>query len=268
MKPLIYYLYYLKIVLLRIFYLAYNYVFDIKPKKQLTIKDRDSEYSEKRKKRFNKVINNNEINFNSNIDKSFYIKGEYDEIMQQENRLEKEWKKRMLIESTPRGNIIMYYDAYKLGFAYYSDENVISYEVLNSCAMKYVEVFRCLDFFLDERIMEDKILPLKMIHFKEDEVVAKKEDTKQFLSSNPVFAKLKPKNTEKPKQANDKSKEDKEEGKEKEPEKMMNKFISLGKIQNMSVIQTVPKTKGLGSFKSPLLEKLKFSDFKKMMNMS
>lgn len=268
MKPLIYYLYYLKIVLLRIFYLAYNYVFDIKPKKQLTTKDRDSDFAERHKERFNKVLKNNNIDFNSNIDKSFYVKEEYDEIMQQENELEKQWRKRMMIETTPRGNIIMYYDAYKLGFAYYSDENVISYEVLNSCAMKYVEVFRCLDFFLDERIMEDKILPLKMIHFKEDEVVAKKEDTKQFLSSNPVFAKLKPKNTEKPKQANDKSKEDKEESKENEPEKMMNKFISLGKIQNMSVIQTVPKTKGLGSFKSPLLEKLKFSDFKKMMNMS
>tara|TARA_Y100000022_G_scaffold50715_3_gene43021 strand:- start:4123 stop:4848 length:726 start_codon:yes stop_codon:yes gene_type:complete len=241
-------------------------VFDIKPKKQLTIKDRDSEYSEKRKKRFNKVIDNNEVNFNSNIDKTFYIKGEYDEIMQQENRLEKEWKKRMLIESTPRGNIIMYFDAYKLGFAYYSDENVIPYDVLNGCAMKYVEMFRCLDFFLDERIMEDRTLPIKTIHYKE-EVVAKKEDTKQFRSSNPVFAKLKPKNTE-TKQANDKSKEDKEESKENEPEKMMNKFISLGKIHNMSVIQTVPKTKGLGSFKSPILEKLKFSDFKKMLNMS
>lgn len=264
MKPLIYYLYYLKIVLIRIFYLVYNYVFDIKPKKQLTIKDRDNEFAERYKERFNKVLQNNTVNFNSNIDKSFYVKEEYDVIMQQENELEKQWKRRMIIETTPRGNIVMYYDAYKLGFAYYSDENVISYEVLNSCAMKYVEVFRCLDFFLDERIMEDKILPLKMIHFKEDEVIAKKEDTKQFLSSNPVFAKLKPKNTEKPKQ----SKEDKEGTKDNEPEKMMNKFISLGKIQNMSVIQTVPKQKGLGSFKSPVLEKLKFSDFKKLFNTS
>ena len=31
------------------------------------------------------------------------------------------------------------------------------------------------------------------------------------------------------------------------------------------LLQTLPKKKGLGNFKSPVLEKLKFSDFKKMV---
>ena len=260
MNVLLYYVYYLKMILFRVFYLIYNYVFDSHKETVLTIKDKEKLFHRAQKERFGKVLMNKDINYNSNIVKSFYVKSEYDEIMQQENDLEKTWKTRMLFQSTPQGNIAMYYDAYKLGFAYYSDAGVVSYDVLNSCAMKYVEVYRCLDFFMDEYVMKEEIMPIKQIHFKE-EVVEKKEP-KKFSVSNPVFAKFKQKPIENSK--NDKDKDKKEVG-EKEPERLMNKFISLGKMNNMKLLQTLPKKKGLGKFKSPVLEKLKFSDFKKMM---
>lgn len=260
MKSLLYYVYYLKIILWRIFYLCYNYVLyvlNIKEEKILTIKDREKVYSENQKDRFKKIFSNEQVDYNSNIEKSFYVKDEYDDIMKEENTLEKKWKMRMLFQTTPQGNIMMYYDAYKLGFAYYSDESVVSYDVLNSCAMKYVEVYRCLDFFMDEYVMKDKIMPLKEIHFKDE--VNDNEDKKKFSVSNTVFAKLK-KNT---KEKDEKSKDEKSKD-EKEPERLMNKFISLGKMNNMKLIQTVSNKKGLGKFKSPVLEKLKFSDFKSM----
>jgi len=265
MRSLLYYVYYLRIILWRIFYLCYNYVLyvlNIKEEKVLTIKDREKVYSENQKDRFNKILSNEKVNYNCNIEKPFYIKDEYDDIMKEENTLEKKWKTRMLFQTTPQGNIMMYYDAYKLGFAYYSDESVVSYDVLNSCAMKYVEIYRCLDFFMDEYVMKDKLMPLKDIHFKEE--VNDNEEKKKFSVSNNVFAKLK-KNTkekeEKSKQEKSKQEKSKEEN---EPERLMNKFICLGKINNMKLIQTVSNKKGLVRFKSPILEKLKFSDFKKM----
>ncbi len=260
MRSLLYYVYYLKIILWRIFYLCYNYVLyvlNIKEEKVLTVKDLEKVYSKNQKDRFNKILSNEIVNYNSNIEKSFYVKHEYDDIMKQENTLEKKWKMRMLFQTTPQGNIMMYYDAYKLGFAYYSDESVVSYDVLNSCAMKYVEVYRCLDFFMDEHVMKDNIMPLKDIHFKEE--VNDNKEKKKFSVSNTVFAKFK-KNT---KEKENKSKDEKP-NEEKEPERLMNKFISLGKMNNMKLIQTVSNKKGLGKFKSPVLEKLKFSDFKKM----
>lgn len=63
---------------------------------------------------------------------------------------EKMWKSRVLIESTPRGNIIMFYDTFNEGFRYFIDTSGIPYKLLNAVAMKYVVIFRCRDFFLDE----------------------------------------------------------------------------------------------------------------------
>ena len=91
--------------------------------------------------------------YNSNIHPCFYVNDQYQEkIKELDNDLEKEWKRRLLLESTPRGNIVMYYDAFKRGFAYYSDVH-IPYSLINAVAMKYVMMFRCRDFFLDEQIV-------------------------------------------------------------------------------------------------------------------
>jgi hypothetical protein len=49
-------------------------------------------------------------------------------------------EKNILIDRTPYGNVIMHYDVFKNGFAYYSDIN-LSYKIINAVAMKYVLTF-------------------------------------------------------------------------------------------------------------------------------
>ena len=50
----------------------------------------------------------------------------------------------------------MYYDLFKQGFGYYSNDSVVSYKILNAMAMKYVIVFFCRDFFMDEFVLNEK----------------------------------------------------------------------------------------------------------------
>jgi hypothetical protein len=115
--------------------------------------DLDSKYILPLKSKFLKTFENQTILYNENIDPIFYDKKEFSIcVSETNNRLENSWKTKMLFENTPRGNIIMFYDAYKLGFSFYSDQNVISYDILNAAAMKYVSIFRCRDFFIDETI--------------------------------------------------------------------------------------------------------------------
>ena len=89
---------------------------------------------------------------NSNIDSVFYVKQDYLEAIKDENNeLEQKWKQRILMEFVPgRGNVIMYYNPYKGGFAYYSDQTM-PYAYLNAIAMKYAIMYRCRDFFLYEQ---------------------------------------------------------------------------------------------------------------------
>ena len=133
---------------------------------------------------------------NSNIDERCYSLESFQELIQEEtNELELEWKRRLLIESTPRGNVIMFYDIYKQAFAYVSDQHM-NYPILNACAMKYVQMYRCIDFFLDGNILpEDVISPFILLQEeaekreKEKQSDKKKEMGIQF--KNAPFAKLK-----------------------------------------------------------------------------
>jgi hypothetical protein len=59
------------------------------------------------------------------------------------------WRHRVLIDHTPCGNVFMYYDVSRLAFAYFAAQTV-PYDVLNAVALKYVHVFKCLDFYVDE----------------------------------------------------------------------------------------------------------------------
>ena len=91
--------------------------------------------------------------YNDNIDSIFYDKPKFQQFMKAEcNYIEREWRTRILFENTPRGNIVMFYDPYKQGFSYYCDFNSVPYPVLNAIAMKYVIIFRCRDFFVDNKI--------------------------------------------------------------------------------------------------------------------
>jgi hypothetical protein len=194
-------------------------------------------------------------------------------ILEESNSLEKQWRTRILFETTPRGNIIMYYDCYKLGFAYYSDTNGIPYNVLNSVAMKYVSLYNCHDFFMDNEITT-KDSPLIKIHFEEPSKNDEKNNEKTDKSGeNPgsqnsineiqkdaPFAKFKNYNnvssrvatSEKNKEKTNKS-ENLNENQGSQKEYNRNRFICLGKICNFQILQKEKKKYKTNGFKSNLL---------------
>jgi len=200
---------------------------------------------------------------NENIEKSFYNKEEYNKaISEKDNVLESTWKSRLLFEYTPRGNVTMHYDAYKHAFAYYSDVS-ISYSILNAVAMKYVRVFSCRDFFLDDSIIPDgNKTPFLTIHNLDE---SKKKEPKIDVKKGP-FAKLKKYTGDKP---NERKNTDSKQNEAKSVENTtQNKFISLGKMYNFSILNK----KGLENVKlSPQNQivsdkPMKYSDFKSWRN--
>ena len=115
----------------------------------------------------------------SNINSLVYNKKTFHQVLTDDtNELEKSWRSRIFIESTPIGNIVMFYDIFKQGFAYYSDQPIVPYDILNSVAMKYVSRFSCFDFFTDEYILVGHNLSLKSV-FLEDEEDEKKKKEKE-----------------------------------------------------------------------------------------
>lgn len=188
-------------------------------------------------------------NFTDNVDKIFYSKKDYKELLENaDNHLEKKWKRNILFEYTPRGNVIMHYDVFKQGFAFYCDTSGISYDILNAVAMKYVYVFRCKDFFIDQNVTpQDKDSPLINIYYKEEKQnqEGKKKDT-SFEGA--PFAKLKNYNTVENKENHD--------DKKKPVDKIRNKFINMGRIYNFKITQPIKKNNTLNGFKSNLLDVL------------
>jgi hypothetical protein len=206
--------------------------------------------------KFQKYISENREYKNQNIDPIFYQQKEYNEYMKTENNsIESLWKTRILMDYNPRGNVIMFYDPYKMGFSYYCDQNVVPYEILNAVAMKYVMNFQCYDFFLDELILPEKN-PLK-IHYLEE----KKEISKTKVLKNESFVKLK--KSEVSKNSNP-SVEDKKES----TNAMKNKFIYLGNIRNFRITQPILKKQCINGFKSSMLDGLNnhisYMEFKRL----
>jgi len=198
---------------------------------------------------FDKVTNED---ININIEKEFYLKDDYTNIMKQaDNHLEKGWKTKVLIENTPKGNIIMFYDSYKQGFSYYTDINPLPYNILNSVAMKYVTIYKCRDFFVDDEITpENKESPFIEIHMV-DKPKKKGEDSNKLNLKDAPFARLK---NYKSKKVETKDKD----GNDKKPERVYyrNKFICMGTIRNYSITQKIKKENKLNGFHSNLLNNI------------
>ena len=211
--------------------------------------DITKEYVDKLKTKFIEGFNNNN-DMNSNIEQEFYSKEEYSNLMKDaNNKLEQKWKLKILFENTPQGNVIMWYDSYKQGFSYYSDTKTIPYNILNAVAMKYVTIYQCRDFFMDDEITpENKESPFIKIHVME---TPKKKNPKndgiykKINSSDAPFAKLKKnQKIEKDKSNNDDI-----------PKRIYNrnKFICIGPVRNYSPIQKPKKENRLNGFNSNLL---------------
>lgn len=201
------------------------------------------EYIKPRKAKLLKTYETN-LNLNTNVDQRIYNKKTFSELLKDEaNDIERLWKTRILYESTPRGTIMMHYDIYKQGFAYYADQNSVPYSILNGMAMKYVVTFFCRDLFFDEETITIERMPPLVKIFEDDykpENTTKSVDkniNNEKKKENQPFAKLKNyKNAE----TNPNAKKTIDD-KPLEKPKIKNRFINLGKIHNFAVIQRKPK---------------------------
>ena len=228
----------------------------------------EEKYKKTAKQRFLDIYSRNSVlvTYNSNIEPVFYLRPQYQTAIALENNaLETAWKRRILMETTPRGNIIMYYNAYKRGFAYFSDQT-IPYDLLNAVAMKYVVTFRCLHFFLDEQVVpSDYASPFVQLYELEDAKPGSSGGSggtmKVDVSKGP-FAKFKGggaslnSTIKNAKQAplvsavaagGPKSAVSGSSGGSKDPVPptlyFKNRFVYLGKMSNCSLLQSVPSNK-------------------------
>jgi hypothetical protein len=234
-----------------------------------------TEYINKNKAAFLKTYEI-EKNMSENIEPLFYNKKDYTAFMKTDkNEIEIAWKTRILYENTPNGPIVMFYDAYKQAFTYYTDHTSMAIPVLNAVAMKYVLRFFCRDFYHDEQTFEMKeevnneeeeeeivssryISPLIKIHNEKEET----DETKKLknLLNNAPFVRFNTKKT---------TSDDK---KKKIPKnKNVNKFVSLGKMYNFQILQKKPlhtntKTSYHDMFNSSkahiISTKMSYKDFK------
>jgi hypothetical protein len=248
---------------------------------QVAIKSPMETYIERNLTRFLKTFESTE-KYSENIADGFYEKDRLKQLLiDANNPLELEWKRRILYESTPRGNIMMHYDPYKLGFVYYSDTNIMNVGLLNAAAMKYCISYRCRDFFVDNGVTPyNRHSGLIPIHFIEPPTQKKGTDKSSTQKlDNSAFAKFKnySKQTEKSHPNNKKvtviSPNDLQS-----KDVCKNRFIYMGKISNMNLLQPMKKyTNTINGFKSQHLDNLKgetqlqqrvlsYKDFKRNAN--
>ena len=173
---------------------------------------------------------------NLNIDSSLY---DYKTFLTMDHKfceMEMQWNTRLLFQHTPYGNnIIMYYDLYRQAFAYYSDVQ-LNYETLNLCAMKYVRVFFCRDFFVDSIVLPTTFLsPFNQMKENEEkrekEEKLKKRKEKQIDFDSSVFV-----------QKQNKTTTDVISSEKADKPIYKNNFRYLGKIANWSITQPIPIT--------------------------
>lgn len=194
------------------------------------------------------------VDFNYNIDASVYDTAAMNGLLIEDNsELEQSWTRRVMIERTPRGIILMHYDLYNQAFSYYADQHGIPYSVLNAAAMKYVCTYRCRDFFLDTDVVP-KEHPSRLACAQE--IFAKKAKTAkkavQFANDAPF---LKPK----PAVSGANPSPAGSSGADQRP-KQINRFKTRGKIANYSILQKPKKINENNGFATALLS---YQDYKR-----
>jgi hypothetical protein len=224
----------------------YQWLCVLKPKK-IQSDNPKPDYSQKYLLQFKEFSSQPSEIKNANIDSIIKNNEALSELISDENNeLEKQWKSRILIENTPRGNVFMFYNIYKNCFSYYCDQAVMPYQTLNAVAMKYVMTFKCCDFFVDSQIIGTKNIPAK--------------EPVESLPKNSAFAKFKTYNVA-----------SKKAEVKKEDEKVINGFLHLGQVRNLCIINKPKRVNPLNGFKTDLVPsgkvKLSYDDYKKSKNM-
>lgn len=221
---------------------------------KLTKKVQPLDYDQKYQKYIKYYKEAADTDANANIGADLY---DYDArktlFAEEKNEPERLWKTRILYEFTERGNILFYYNPYKLSFEYYSDVQIIPYNILQYVAKKYVAMNRCRDFYIDmverpqnkmidilrkeEEAMKSKKMKVNDITKLVDKDLANKENVFESLKEHRIAATA----PSGPKGASKKpSQVPGTEPKEK-PLEFANKYVRLGKISEFNITQKPPK---------------------------
>ena len=211
-----------------------------KMKSVVSFYSRVNEYIKQENNRFISTYEIDTPIHNINLESIFYNYKEYNNfVIKENNELENIWKTRILYEHTPIGNIIMFYNIYKKGYAYYSDVHM-TYTLLNAVAMKYVRIFCCRDLFIDDNITPkdypSPFIKLEEIQEKEEEERKNENNSKNKTIRNGPFIKIK-------KKIESITNEELEKPKQDQHLYNVNKFIYMGKISNFSFLQKIHKKK-------------------------
>jgi hypothetical protein len=211
---------------------------------------------EKLSERYNNFYMKTTDDENSNISEILYDFEKRKEMFADtDNDEEKKWKSRILHETTPRGNVIMYYNPYTLSFYYHSDEQIIPYKILEQVAKKYVVIYRCKDFFID-MVNRPANRLIEILQKEEDALKSKKMKVSDITKcvnaqvtadSKDVFAALKdyrsaPAQTSSTPSVPSSTMITKKVAATTET-KFSNKFVRIGKLCEFNILQKPPNKK-------------------------
>jgi len=169
----------------------------------------------------------------------------------------------VLIEKTPLGNVVLFYDKKKETFSYYSD-NTIPYRYLETVARKYVTMFRCKYLYVDmEEELEEAQKKLDKRREKEEGEKKRRLETKEPEKKN-IFAKFKSYNKDGLKTASIAKKNQVTVANKENPDALLkenaNRYTCEGRFWDYKILQKVDKKindKRLAT---------SFSEFKKLQN--
>jgi hypothetical protein len=203
---------------------------------------------------------------NSNIHPDLFCFEKMKQMIDEETEEEKRWKSRVLFQTTPYGNLIMFYDLYKQAFAYFSDVH-ISYKWLNVCAMKYVRLYCCRDFFVDTNDLpedfKNRFNEMKLEEERKEKAVKLEKKNKLNLDLNSdAFLRKKPKLSTKQedlKPENDSKNENTTKKTETNKQRVINNFRRMGSIHNYQLLNK----ENIEKVSDPPSKKMSYKDFKK-----
>ena len=123
--------------------------------------DKDDKIDDKKKEQKNENENKKEIKvikyedkywdkYERMLNKKMELVGELEGDKKEEDKKEEIEisKNNILFETTPTGNVLMFYDSKRTSFIYYAD-TAIPYRYLESVARKYVTTYYCLHLYID-----------------------------------------------------------------------------------------------------------------------